>query len=968
MVVRIMALCAVLPMSLTLHAEAGEGWPLRNGDFSRKDDLIPQAQNPDWWYHRGPGVAVTREDREVFDPVFKGKAGDSLRRPGMVTLKAGPDQNAILFQKVWLLPGDYTFRVEAVSAGNATLVISAGGKQAQYSGVAWGETKVDFGVKDAGWVTVDLRTAKADDEVRVRGARIDVRKVAGSAVAMEDGRAIGAIDIPGDATEAEQYAAWELQKYIHRITGVAPGLKGRDETDDGVTIRIGRAAGRETLARLDGLVEDSFLVSTTGDGVLLAGNNDRGTLYAAYDLLKLQGCGWFWPGRSGEVVPERSALRLPTGETVESPDYRIRGLDKKRPDWDHASWRTINIDDYIDWMVRNRQNALLASQAMTVDFGKWRGGSHVLRTNHSLFMFWWGAEPIRMEWAPLVAGVRTPRHKSGRINMACTSSRDLRDRTVGLILKFFEQRPEATIFGLNTDDEPNNWCECSACRAQDSDEGKMPWAEYTKGTWLSPMTDRWLNFVNEIAARVTEVYPDKVIETYAYASTRFAPQRERVHPAVMVRLTVYPAESPYGAPVSDTSYRPNELLLESLEGWRRAGAKKLCLYDYDNYRYPDSVYAWFFRQADLYRTFHKEWGYRNYLAEHHGQFAPSYMEHNLRARLLWNTEADYRAEIRDVCDRLYGPVADLAYDYYIHLDQVILDYWNDHGDEWRGDKPPMPEDFASGGYRPLEWHEFTFEDMAAGKAILDRAWEAAGEDAALRERLAPLRFGHAFSTLVLRLTASKGGRTVSADEEKQAAAAAELARDLRKAYNILGSKRINGQLQPYYIPPAIKKELFPVPIVWKFKKDPGNQGIDEKWYEQPPDDSWTDIRTDSAWTSQGHAYHGVAWYSVELELPDDVHAELAEAAASGAAYLNEGGGSGAIYFGAVDGYADIYLDGRKIGEQKLAPAAMWRNPFAIRLDADAFAEKGKHRLTVRVQKESAAAGVWKPVRCVILAR
>ena len=955
---------ASLLMTLNLAAWAGDGWPLRNGDFSRANDFIPQAQDPDWRYHRYPGLTVTREDREPFDAVFKGKAGDSLWRPGVAILKAGPAHNAILYQKVWLLPGDYTFRIEASTSRDATLSVSVGEDNTQYSGLEWGEVKVDFSVKEADWVVVDLRTTKANEEVRVGNARINVRRIDSSPVKLEDGRALGEIVLPEMPTEAEEYAAWELQKFIFRMTGNAPGLKGRDQTTDGVEIKIGGAVGADALARLEGLAEESYLVATSDGNILLAGNSDRGTLYAAYDFLKQQGCGWFWPGPSGEVVPKRNSLKVEAKERIESPDYLIRGLDKKRTDWDHASWRTINLDDYIDWLVRNRQNALLASQAMTVDFGKWRGGSHVIRTNHSLFIFWWGAEPIKMEWAPLVSGERKPRHASGRVNMACTSNQAFRDRTVRLILEFFRQRPEVTVFGLNTDDEPANWCECPNCRAQDADKGAGPWKVSAKGRPPFPMTDRWLNYVNEVAERVAAVYPDKLIETYAYASTRPAPKRERVHSSVMIRFCFYPAEVPYGATIKDISYKPNDLLHQSLKDWQRAEPKHLCLYDYDNYRYPDSIFTWFFRLSDIYKTFNKDYGYLNYLAEHHGQFAASYMEHNLRARLLWNTHADYRAEIRDICDKLYGPVGDMVYEYYIHMDNVLLNYWKNSGDDWRGEN--APEDFDS-TYRALELHEYSFADMAAGQALLDKAWEAAGDDATLRGRLAPLRFGHAMSTLVLAMTADDVGRKVSQQEARQTETAWQLARDLRTEYRILGSSRLNRQLESFYIAPRVQRELIALPVVWKFKQDPEDQGSKENWYQKAPDDSWTDIRTDSAWTDQGHAYHGVAWYSIEFDLPDDARASLKEAARKGAAFLNEGGPGGAIYFGAVDGEADVFLDGKKIGEQKKPPSMMWKNPFAIRLSADTFEDGGIYRLTVRVKKESAAAGIWKPVRIVILA-
>ena len=988
--------CFVLGVSLILSvttAHAGDGWPLRHGDFSRRTHLIRQAIRPDWSQHRWPGNKVFREDRDPRETALKDRW-----RPGVLNLQAtnpAPAKPAAVWQFVWLLPGEYTFRLQGRTEDGTTLVVTAsewdlraaatGTDRATYSGAEWVDMAVNFSLEEAGDVTIYVGT-EATGNAKVRDARIDVRKVKSAPVPLADGRVLGAIVLAKDPTEAERYAAWELQKFIFRMTGKAPGVAGRDATAEGVRIYLGGAADDQARLRLDGLNEDGYVVEHRGDALFLAGTNDRGTLYAAYDFLKQQGCGWYWPGLSGEIVPERSALQMPSELRVESPDWLLRGMDNKRHDWDASSWRTINLDDYIDWLVRNRQNSLLASQSRTIDFGKWRGGSFNVYTNHTIMLFWLKeGEPIKMEWSPLVNGKREPKHLSGgQRNSPCTSNQDLRDHTVDVILRFFEQNPEFKVFGLNVDDNIQYWCECEHCRAQDTDEGKGEWKLGDWGRVPFPMTDRWLTYVNEVAARVAEVYPDKMIETYAYGEVSPPPERERVHPNVMVRIMLFPAISPYGRPLRDHSYVTNAELDRDLAVWRQAGAQNMCLYDYDNYRYEDSVFTLFYRMTDSMRTFHNDWRVRNYLAEqHHLISAASYMGYNLRARLLWDVDADYREVIREVCDQLYGPVADTVDEYYRHMDQVVLDYWR---------KPFGP----TGVTRPVQYEyyprirrhsttalqvravqafeEYSFADMAAGQAMLDKAWEAAGDDATLRARLAPLRFGHAIRTIVMAMTTDVvEERKLTREDERQAQTAWQLARDLRAKYGILGSRGLNHLLASFYIAPSVQRELFAFPVAWQFKKDPEDQGLKENWHQAVPDNSWADIRTDSSWTDQGHDYHGVAWYSVEFSLPNDVRAALqkaAKAAEADAEFLIVGGPGPALHFGAVDGFADIFLDGKKIGEQKKAPGMMWNEPFAIRLSREvsqAFAREGKHRLAVRVTKESHSAGIWKPLRIVVLA-
>ena len=155
-------------------------------------------------------------------------------------------------------------------------------------------------------------------------------------------------------------------------------------------------------------------------------------------------------------------------------------------------------------------------------------------------------------------------------------------------------------------------------------------------------------------------------------------------------------------------------------------------------------------------------------------------------------------------------------------------------------------------------------------------------------------------------------------------------------------------------PPLINKKVYQLPLKWQFKTDPKDIGLSQKWYSNTLDSSWTPILTDSSWTAQGHdGYHGAAWYSTNLVIPPGKALEVAQ------------GEQPAILFSAVDGDADIFLDGEKIGEQKIPANVMWDQPFAILLPKD-FDPAVSHTLMVRVYKENYAAGIWKQVLIVNL--
>ena len=331
------------------------------------------------------------------------------------------------------------------------------------------------------------------------------------------------------------------------------------------------------------------------------------------------------------------------------------------------------------------------------------------------------------------------------------------------------------------------------------------------------------------------------------------------------------------------------------------------------------------------------------------------MAYNLRARALWDRTIDYRAVIRDVCTAFYGPAAQSMFDYYILMDQAYLDYWQQNAGRYRRD--------AAAPYSPLEFQEFSFATLANGRTLLEEAWAAAADAETLHARLAAVRFGHALITYTIGMTSERTKRTLTAAEVAQAREAWDLARSLRRDYRLMVARSTSAHLKAFRISPPTSL-VQALPIRWRFRTDPEDLGLEAKWYRKPESDAWTDIRTDEFWTRQGHAYHGAAWYAVEFTLSEAAREQLAAAAKAGDA-LGSAGHGPALFFGAVDGYADIFLDGEKIGEQKEPPGVMWDQPFLVPLPKD-FVPDAPHRLLVRVEKDSQAAGIWRPVRIVIV--
>ena len=70
-----------------------------------------------------------------------------------------------------------------------------------------------------------------------------------------------------------------------------------------------------------------------------------------------------------------------------------------------------------------------------------------------------------------------------------------------------------------------------------------------------------------------------------------------------------------------------------------------------------------------------------------------------------------------------------------------------------------------------------------------------------------------------------------------------------------------------------------LPTAWRFKTDPHDDGIIERWYLRDRNGDWNRIQTTGYWENQGHCdeagrgYTGLAWYAVEFTPPQSVESQ-----------------------------------------------------------------------------------------------
>src|SRR5215216_888149 len=131
----------------------------------------------------------------------------------------------------------------------------------------------------------------------------------------------------------ERNAGTDLRKYISLMTGMYPELV-TEPSRRAPAIFIGQSALRaepSLQTALDRVIKkdptyraDAIAVRGVGDRVFLAGANDESHYFAMSWLLQHWGCRWYMPTEFGEVVPEKSELRLGDIDFAYAPPFEIR--------------------------------------------------------------------------------------------------------------------------------------------------------------------------------------------------------------------------------------------------------------------------------------------------------------------------------------------------------------------------------------------------------------------------------------------------------------------------------------------------------------------------------------------------------------------------------------------------------------------------------------------------------------------
>jgi hypothetical protein len=483
------------------------------------------------------------------------------------------------------------------------------------------------------------------------------------------------IVLPKSPSATDRFAAAEITRYFKEMAQVAPAvetpLAGARAVIKLARCDDGSPAATQITQRAGQSLPDAYSVEISGNQITLRGGGDRGTLYAAYDLLESLGCRWIYPGT--DIVPALAQLNLPDRDDVQVPAFVLREVDGDFP-------ADADAGKMIDWLAKNRLNARFnlrperlykqyASQPEIAGAWTHRGGVMQWEwTAHNLSSMLptdpqWVAQ--HQDFFALYHGRRVPPGIPGRPGysggMLCTTNPEVIQTVADWVNHWFDTHPNGYAVPLWPNDGEVKWCECPDCMA-------LGGRNSTSGPEGS-MSRRLVTFVNQVARRVAAKRPDRFVVLPAYSNYLDPVMDVPIEPNVIVQ---YVHHGNLGQAIT---HADNVAEAARMQAWaklapQRMGIWELGLIGDNSATGNQTAILPLLERYKLTLAWLNQQGFRYYYSQGNAAYhTNNQLLYWCIAKLLWNPNADLHLLIQDYCAAAYGAAGSNVAQFYEQLDE-----------------------------------------------------------------------------------------------------------------------------------------------------------------------------------------------------------------------------------------------------------------------------------------------------------
>lgn len=447
--------------------------------------------------------------------------------------------------------------------------------------------------------------------------------------------------LPETPQPYEETAAEELQTFFETATGISLDIhSGGDFSLGDPVFALGDTALKsEAGIDTSGLDKHGFIVRRSDRTVIIAGQDDRGTVYGVYEFLERQFNYHYYTG--DEIVIDRvSDCKLIDADISDAPfmpDYWI-------------GYETS--ESFYNSRLRYRADH-------DFDISRWP---------HSHFSF----------LPPDVYSAEHPRWYNSGKTALCLTNPEVMEEMAKVVIQFAEENPEVEYVMLGAED---SWAKCTCSNCYQSD------AQYT-----STGTD--IIFNNYVADKLKEHFDplgrtvdvvslnyfntEKPPVVFNDATGKYEAVDEKVIPHDNVYVHVCYISADYSASLTDS--KRNAAQIVNLDGWK-ALTDNLTAYTYNGLFINEGLVFFddFAYKSDYIKTF-GEYGYKFVFMEGSptrvATFEP--MRAYVTAELFWDPDQDVNALTSDFIENYYKAAAPYIQEYYnkisLHMSEMKAMY------------------------------------------------------------------------------------------------------------------------------------------------------------------------------------------------------------------------------------------------------------------------------------------------------
>jgi len=687
-------------------------------------------------------------------------------------------------------------------------------------------------------------------------------------------------------------AANVLADWIEKITDARLEVVSQPPKR-GPAIYVGSAAIKAglNLTDINSPTQEGLRIISDGQAkILIAGQNETATMKAICRFLEETGCQYFMDNALGEVYPRSKTITVGVLNITEKPGLMLRKI------WG-SGWSGQSL-----WKIWNGAGGL------SMDMGH----AWSRYVDEQVFQ----AHP---EYFALRDGQR---RKGG---WYCTSNSELR--------KIFAQGV-VSRGGYNPSVSPpdgTGYCQCQTCRAQDDPDNIEP------SSGVPSMTNRYVDFLDEVAREVAKVHPDWLLSFYCYADYTQPPTLNRKLSPNLVAWIAPIRYSRYhhiGSPNSASAMQ----LARVIDGW--AGAAQHIAYRTYNYNLAECLVP--FSKLSVWKHDIPYLAKKGYIGINLESLAnwEIYGPHLYQSiRLAYDPNADSDALMDDYFAKFYGPRAGpFMKQYWLSIDKAFADM-----------------KCESGSFFALHL-VYTPQFLQKLDSLVRKASDAATGDPAYSARVAMTAQGlkNAAQYIQMRDAMNRGDFAAAKEiyDELYARNEVEESKGYGQHYTLSYLERFIGRhiAAGAVVTTPPNKVLQVLPDRMKLMYDPQDQGLD-KGYPKPDfdDSNWQEVATYSnTLNAQGlPGTKAIMWYRTSVN-------------------VLQKRGQLSLFFTEVDGQAvAVYINGKEVAS--LGKQAR-RTPFEV--DVTSAVKPGNNVVAIKVDHrqitELSLGGIVRPVLLIVV--